>query len=302
MGTTYNVSIVHLKSSNFDKKTLKSEFDNLLIEVNQQVSTYIPDSEISLFNDAKNINWMKIDSDFYQIVSAAQKVSQLSNGAFDITISPLIDAWGFGAKDNKNPPNDTEIKVLLEEIGYQQLAIDDKNLSIKKEQASLRIDLSAIAKGFAVDKLSQYLSEKGFPNHLVEIGGELRANGTNLSDNNWRIAVEQPDPSSNIANKGIELSNKGVATSGDYRNYFIENGVRRSHIIDPNTGYPITHKLASVTVLHESTMLADAYATAILVMGEKLGKIFAEKNNLDVLMIIRENDKFKFWSSSNLFK
>ena len=302
MGTTFNVSIVHLKSLKIDIKALKSDIDKLLIAVNQQVSTYIPDSQISQFYDNKTTNWIEINEDFYHIVAAAQKVSHLSNGAFDITVSPLIDSWGFGAKNNDSPPSDTKIKELLGNIGYKRLKLNEAKSSIKKEIPSLRIDLSAIAKGFAVDKLSLLLSEKGFPNHLVEIGGELRASGTNQSDKSWRIAVEQPDTSSTIANKGIEISNRAVATSGDYRNYFVENGVRRSHIIDPNSGYPITHKLASVTVLHESTMFADAYATAVLVMGEELGKSFAEENNFDVLMIIRDDDKFKFWSSSNLFK
>ena len=205
-------------------------------------------------------------------------------------------------RKRKSIPTKAEIKDLLNKIGYQKLQLDNETTSIRKKEGSLKIDLSAIAKGFAVDQISLYLSERDLPNHLVEIGGELRVSGTNQADKLWRIAVEQPDPDSTIANKGIELSDRAVATSGDYRNYFVENGIRRSHILNPKTGYPITHQLASVTVLHDSTMFADAYATAILVMGENLGKAFAEKHNLEVLMIIREGEKFKFWSSSTVFQ
>ncbi|MEH6454935.1 MAG: FAD:protein FMN transferase, partial [Cocleimonas sp.] len=136
----------------------------------------------------------------------------------------------------------------------------------------------------------------------VEIGGELRVSGLSQADKKWRIAVEQPDLTTTIAQQGLAITNRAVATSGDYRNYFVEKGIRRSHIIDPKTGHPIKHNLASITVLHESTMLADAYATALMVMGEKKGKTFAEENNLDVLMIIRNEDKFDFWSSSDMFR
>ena len=302
MGTTYHVAIVHPKTVDVNSDSLKVDIDNLLKALNQQISTYIPSSKISQFNQAKNTLWTKVDDDFFVITEAANEVSKKSEGAFDISVSPLIELWGFGTENRDKVPNITQIKEAMESIGYQKLQLNKTQSSIKKTENNLRIDLSAIAKGFAVDKVSEQLIAKGFPNHLVEIGGELKASGLSQTDKKWRIAVEQPDMNSTVAQRGLAITNLAVATSGDYRNYFIEKGVRLSHIIDPKTGYPIKHNLASVTVLHESTMLADAYATALLVMGDKKGKIFAQENNLDVLMIIRNEDKFIFWNSSNIFR
>ena len=301
MGTRYHVAVVHPKKTDIGQEVLKTSIDDLLESLNQQVSTYIPSSQISKFNQSKNTEWIKVDTDFFSIVQAAQDVSRISKGAFDISISPLVDLWGFGVKKRDNPPKASQIQESMTHIGYHLLELNPEQQSLRKTHNSLRIDLSAIAKGFAVDKVSDLLNEKGFSNHLVEIGGELRVSGFSQADKKWRIAVEQPDLTTTIAQHGLEITNRAVATSGDYRNYFVEKGVRRSHIIDPKTGYPIKHNLASVTVLHESTMLADAYATALLVMGEKEGKTFAEENNLDVLMIIRNADKFEFWSSFDLF-
>jgi len=302
MGTRYHVAVVHSKQTDISQEALKTNIDDLLESLNQQVSTYIPSSQISQFNLSENTEWIKVDKDFFDIVQASQGVSIVSEGAFDISISPLVDVWGFGVEKRDDVPRASQIQESITHIGYQLLELNPEQQSLRKTHNKLRIDLSAIAKGFAVDKVSALLNEKGFPNHLVEIGGELRVSGFSQADKKWRIAVEQPDLTTTIAQYGLEITNRAVATSGDYRNYFVENGVRRSHIIDPKTGYPIKHNLASVTVLHESTMLADAYATALLVMGENKGKTFAEENNLDVLMIIRNEDKFDFWSSSDLFR
>jgi len=294
MGTTYHIVVVHPKEQSFDEEALQTNIDSLLEKLNQQVSTYILDSQVTKFNQSKTVSWNKIDNDFYSIVEAAQRVSKDSNGALNITISPLVDLWGFGLKPQKTVPKADEIKKLMPYIDYQLLEINPKNTSLRKTHPNLQIDLSAIAKGFAVDKLSKFLNHHGLINHLVEIGGELKASGLNQFDKKWRIAIEQPDQSNTITQQGIEISNRALATSGDYRNYFVEKGV-------PKTGYPIKHNLASVTVLHDSAMLADAYATALLVMGDEKGKLFAKEKNLDVLMIIRKEDKFEFWSSSDLF-
>lgn len=302
MGTSYNIVIAHSKETIVETESLKKNIDDLLYVLNQQVSTYVPSSQISLFNKNDELEWVKVDHDFYSVVEAAQNISKLSQGAFDISVGPLINLWGFGPKNRDKAPTKGQVELALSQIGYQKLKLDSETQSIKKDESHLRIDLSAIAKGFGVDKISKFLTEQGLDDHLVEIGGELRMSGLNQSNKKWRIAVEQPDLNVSTTQNGLEITNRGVATSGDYRNYFVENGIRRSHIINPQTGFPITHKLASVTVLHESTMLADAYATAILVLGEIEGKIFVEENKLDVLMVIRNEDKFDFWSSSALFK
>lgn len=305
MGTSYSIVIVNPKNISVDKEKIQNEIKQLLTNFNQQVSTYIPDSQISQFNNLESTEWYKVSDDFFSIAQAAQDVGKLSNGAFDISISPLVDLWGFGPSKRNDVPDAKQIKEVVSQIGYQRLELNSDTKSLRKTQGNLRIDLSAIAKGFAVDKVSDLLINNNLPNHLVEIGGELRASGVNHTGKKWRIAIEQPDLTTNITQKGLEITNRAVATSGDYRNYFVENGERRSHIIDPKTGYPIKHKLASVTVLHESAALADAYATALLVMGNVKGKDFVKDNNLDVLMIIRDakqnSDKFEFWSSSGFF-
>lgn len=302
MGTRYHVAIVHHKKIKVDEEILKTNIDNLLLNLNQQVSTYIPNSQISQFNQSQNTDWIKVDTDFFNIVRTAQNISKVSQGAFDISISPLVNLWGFGVEKRDAIPKASQIQESIALIGYQLLELNPDQQTLKKTHSSLKIDLSAIAKGYAVDKVSDLLNARGFPNHLVEIGGELRVSGLSQADKKWRIAVEQPDLTTTIAQQGLEITNRAVATSGDYRNYFVEKGERRSHIIDPKTGYPIKHNLASVTVLHESTILADAYATALMVMGDQKGKIFTEENNLDVLMIIRNEDRFDFWSSSDLFR
>ena len=306
MGTTYNIALVHSKDKVIDTAKLQSQIDKLLLDFNQHVSTYVPDSQISVFNRLADTSWSKVHEDFISIVKASQAVSRLSDGAFDISISPLVNLWGFGPAKKDDAPNQEQIKKALSQIGFNKIEYNEEQKSLRKTQKDMQIDLSAIAKGFAVDKISELLKQNNLPSHLVEIGGELIASGLNQADKKWRIAIEQPDLSTKITQQGLDISNRAVATSGDYRNYFVEKGVRRSHIIDPKTGYPISHKLASVTVVHESTAMADAFATALLVMGEVKGKLFAEKNNLDVLMIIRKDNSdtaaFEFWSSPDFFR
>jgi len=300
MGTRYNIVIANPSKTTIDPKAIKETIEDTLLSLNNQVSTYIPNSTISQFNLTQKTEWVTVDKELFLIVEAAQKISQQSLGAFDISISPLIELWGFGVRKSEKIPSKSEIEIALSNSGYRLLSLNEDNQTFKKAKTELKIDLSAIAKGYAVDKISELLKKSGYNNHLVEIGGELKVNGLNHNNKKWRIAIEQPDRSIDPAQNGLEITNRAVATSGDYRNYFVEKGIRRSHIIDPKTGYPIKHKLASVTVLHQSTMLADAYATAILVMGEVKGKTFVEQNNLDVLMIIRKEDSFEFWSSFDL--
>ncbi len=297
MGTTYNVSIIHTDDQKINKHQLQSTIDLLLNELNKKVSTYIDNSQISQFNRKKDNDWHDIDKEFFSIVMAAQKVSNESKGAIDITISPLVDLWGFGTKNTITTPNRKAIETTLSAVGYEKLLLNPETHSLKKIDQNLRIDLSSIAKGYAVDMISDYLLQQNYKDHLVEIGGEIRVSGLNQKNKKWRIAIQQPNSAQNDKQNNIDITNIGIATSGDYQNYYIDNGIRRSHILNPQSGYPITHKLASVTVLHKSTMLADAYATAILVLGENSGKKFAIENNLSVFMLIRENQKYTLWTN-----
>lgn len=301
MGTQYHISItLHTDSPKDSKDHLKKQIDHLLVEINQQMSTYINDSEISQFNRYAQIDWFPVSNDFAFVTQAALDISQQTKGAFDITVSPFIDLWGFGSKTQYTPPSKEQLINLMPYVGYRHLKINKTQNSLQKDTEKLRIDLSAIAKGFAVDKISQFLKHKGYKNHLVEIGGEVRATGKNTANKDWQIAIEQPGAGEEKVNRILTLRDKAVATSGDYRNYFIKDNIRYSHTIDPKTGAPVKHNLASVTVLHESTMYADAYATALMVMGEIDGKTFALKHNLKVNMIIRvKNNHYKTWSNFN---
>jgi thiamine biosynthesis lipoprotein len=297
MGTSYHITLITTQKNQDKQSALQLDIDNLLKDINHKMSTYQSDSEISQFNATPSLEWIPISQDFYNVVDSALLISNLSRGYFDITISPLVNLWGFGPKIKINTPKNDDIKEAMSHIGYQKLGTQKETNSLKKADPLLTIDLSSIAKGYAVDKVSDYLSSKSIANHLVEIGGEVKAKGKNLSNKKWRIAIENPDADSRAVNSLLELDNTAVATSGDYRNYYVENNERQSHIIDPKTGYPIKHKLASVTVVNPSTMLADAWATTLMVLGEAKGKELVIEQGLSVQMIIRNGNGFTTWKN-----
>ncbi len=278
--------------------TLKLSHDigEILTTVNQQMSTWVKDSEISRFNRFQETGWFDVSSDTALVFTEALRVSELSNGAFDITVGPLVNLWGFGpAKTDRQIPGDEKIKEVMAKTGYQKLAVRPSSSppAIKKEIPGIQCDLSAIAKGFGVDKTAEYLESKGYMNYLVEIGGEVRVKGINHEKRPWRVAILAPGPSGKSPyQKVLSLKDKAMATSGDYFNYFEKDGVRYSHTIDPTTGKPITHKLASVTVIHDSCMTADAMATAINVLGSGKGYELALKENLPVFLVIKKGDSF----------
>ena len=295
MGTSYHITLVAPEKEPNKQTALQSEIDIILKDINHKMSTYQSNSEISVFNSTHSKDWIPVSKDFYYVVNSALSISDLSKGYFDITISPLVDLWGFGPKIKSNSPKNEDLTQAMSHIGYQNLQVQETPPALKKNDPLLMIDLSSIAKGYAVDKVSEYLSSKSIDNHLVEIGGEVKAKGTNLSGKKWRIAIENPDIDLRTFNNFIELDNTAVATSGDYRNYFVENNERLSHIIDPKSGHPIRHKLASATVIHESTMIADAWATTLMVMGEDKGKQIVLAQDLSVQMIIRNDNGFSIW-------
>jgi thiamine biosynthesis lipoprotein len=302
MGTTFSIKIVADKNLSIDYKSLKSEINELLIEINLQMSTYIEDSEISHFNNYDSTGWFKISYDLASLINTSLEVSRLSAGAFDITVGPLVNLWGFGP-ELKNPEVPI-VKELLEaksKTGYKLIAVNVDTPAVRKDKPEVYLDMSAIAKGYAVDKVAELLSSKKITNYMVEIGGEVKTAGKNNKDESWKIGIETPDSPVNIQ-KVISIGDYSIATSGDYNNYFEENGIRYSHTIDPRTGMPITHKLASVTVIHSNCALADAYATAINVMGPTVGYDFALKENLIIYMIVREETGFKEKTSSQFTK
>lgn len=300
MGTQYNISIV--KPETIDIQNLQASIDEKLVNINQQMSTYLDDSELSRFNQTPSTDWFEVSSPVVKVVNAALTVSQQSHGAFDATVFPLIKRWGFGPEFRQDIPSNEELKTLNEQIGYEHIQVRTEPPALKKDKVGIMLDLSAIAKGYAVDQITEYLNQQGFTNHLVEIGGEVRATGLNAKQQAWQIGIEKPLNNQRSQFIGIPLNNESVATSGNYRNYFEHEGKRYSHTIAPKTGKPVTHQLASVTVIHPENMWADAYATAIMVLGEEKGLALAEELKLPVYLLNHTEDGQLKESHSTAFK
>ena len=289
MGTTYSIKI-KTADTVVNQEKIRAGIEKILLEINQKMSTYIVDSELSVINFSNSLDSNLISDDLFKVISHANTISKTTNGAFDITVGPLVNLWGFGPNksENKIPPNE-EIELIKKNIGYKKIYLNKETTSIKKLHPDLYVDLSGIAKGFAVDKIALYLNSYNLENYLVEIGGELIAKGTNEDNEVWQIGIENPN--NNLA-KIIGLKDIAMATSGDYRNYFEKNGVRYSHTINPNTGKPIKHKLASVTVLDKTAMNADALATAFMVLGPAKTIELANELKIGVYLIIKNDENF----------
>ncbi len=301
MGTTFQVKIVQSEMT-LDMDVLEREINARLTEVNRQMSTYQDNSEITQFNRSRTTDWFGVSSDFAYVLHIAREISTWSDGAFDVTIGPLVNLWGFGPNaipDRVPSPDSIDATQTL--VGYEKIRVDLSAPAIKKELPEIYCDLSAIAKGFGVDRIASYLDSLGINRYFIEIGGELRTKGHNHLRQLWRIGIASPAGQGELQ-KALALHNMSMATSGDYHNYFERDGVRYSHTIDPRTGRPITHALASVTVLHKSCAYADGLATAINVMGPEKGFAFAEKRNLAVFMIVRQGDEFLEKMTSNFKK
>jgi len=298
MGTTYSIIVPGLKKS--DQRTLQSNVEASLSAVNAAMSTYQTDSAISNFNRSATTHWIEIPEHFAVVANAALQIAVLSDGAFDPTVGPLVTLWGFGKDQRQELPETDEIAELRLSVGHQQIAVDVENPSLKKLNPSVQIDLNAIAKGYAVDLLAEDVASLGYKNYLVEIGGELRAAGNNAEGDPWRIGIEQPVPGK--AASGLYLTSGGVATSGDYRNVFEQDGRRYSHIIDPRSGYPVDHSLASVTVVADTAMLADAWATTLMVLGPDDGMKIADQMELAAYFIVRTGPQAFSSRSSDQFE
>lgn len=294
MGTYYSVTIASPPAS-IVVEELKADIVKLLAEINDQMSTYISDSELSRFNDYRMTNWFPVSYETALVVAEGIKIYNLTEGAFDITVGPLVNLWGFGPKGKKeNIPTLKTINNLLEKVGSNHIKSRLYPPALKKEIADLYVDLSGIAKGFGVDSISNLLETKGITNYIVDIGGDIKTKGRKKNKSPWRIAIESPILEKKEIQQVINLSDRAIATSGDYRNYFEKEGKRYSHEINPKTGYPIQNRLASVTVIDSSCMQADALATALIVLGPKEGYQLAEKEDKAALFIIKgENGFFK---------
>ena len=292
MGTTYSVKVVD-PPREAELGTLQGEVEALFNAVNERMSTYLEDSELSRFNASSRTEWLDASSELVAVVRHAQQVSHLTGGAFDVTVGPLVNLWGFGPEaDRDKAPTEESIERAAQRVGYRWLHVTEAPPRLKKDIPDLYVDLSAIAKGYAVDQAAELLERRGVVNYLVEVGGEIRGRGHNARGVPWQVAIEKPHPGTRAVQQIIAVDEVSVATSGDYRNYFEQAGQRFSHTIDPRTGRPVNHKLASVTVLSPSAMHADAMATGLMVLGPEAGYALAERQALAVLFIFRDKDGF----------
>lgn len=287
MGTRYTVKIIDPPAA-LVQITLQQQIKQLLEQLNRQMSTYIPDSEIMVFNRLGVDQWQTISSDFLDVVLLSQKVAGMTDGAFDITIGPLVELWGFGQREGQGIPAAADITDALSRVGWQQLSVKPENTAILK-QIPLWLDVSAVAKGYAVDKIAQLLEQQQVAHYLVEVGGEMRVKGYNAQQQLWRIGIETPALLQQGAQQVIAMTDKAIATSGDYRNFFEEDGQRFSHTIDPKTGQPVRHRIASVTVIADTAAEADAFATALNVLGDTRALSFAEEQQLAAYFILHDD-------------
>ncbi len=292
MGTSFTVKVSTMPDS-IKADELKVKVKHLLDSLNAKMSTYQHDSELSVINRNQSIEWIAVSKPLFEVLLEAKKMFELSEGAFDITVGPLVNLWGFGPDDMSFKAPDNElIAEKLKKTGSKFLLLDNETQKIKKQIPELSLDLSAIAKGYAVDQVGMLLESQGIKDYMVEIGGELRLKGYNNRNQAWRIAIEKPTPEKRVIQKVLPLTDSSLATSGDYRNFFEVDGLRFSHTIDPRSGKPITHKLASITILSDTTMKADALATALMVLGSEQGMILAEQENIAALFIIKTEGGF----------
>jgi FAD:protein FMN transferase len=297
MGTTYHVLVADQLDEGA-RQDIQRYIESALLELNTHLSTYNPESEISRLNANRSSGWVAISPMLYALLDTAQRVSRDTEGAFDVTIGPLAAAWGFGPQvrssdpgipDPVAVPTVVELQALMERTGHGLLELRaEPSLAVRKQNPALVLDVNGIAPGFAVDQIAAGLGNRGYRNVLVEIGGEVRALGRRADGRPWQIAVETPVAGERTAYAGIELSDRAVSTSGDYRDSRVTtDGQRIAHAIDPRSGRPVTHPLASVTVVHATAAEADAYATAFSVLGSEAGYALAAQRGLAVLFIDR---------------
>lgn len=290
LGTTWSVRVVGVAPGPEQQRTIGTAVTDALAEVDALMSTWRDDSELSALNRHAAATPFAVSPPTLAVMLRAETIWTQTDGAFDVTVYPLVRAWGFGGADTTQAPSSEALAELLQRVGQDHLRLDQVAGTVTKDRPDVTIDLSAIAKGYAVDRVSRALTDLGHGHHMVEVGGEIRAHGRNRYKRPWRIAVERPDTMDRAVEAVVELSGLSMATSGDYRNYREADGRRWSHTIDPRTGQARLHALASATVLHRECAMADAYATALMVLGETEAMALAERLELAVLLLVRTEE------------
>ncbi|WP_069384775.1 FAD:protein FMN transferase [Halomonas caseinilytica] len=296
-GTFYQVTIADPITAE-RRDALEQGILDELEAVDASMSTYRDDAELVAFNKSPVDEWQTLSAPLIHVMDIARSVGEASGGAFDVTVGGLVNLWSFGPEARpEEVPEDTLIEQRLAEVGMETLELDVASNRARRLK-DVFVDLSGVAKGYATDQVAAYLADQGVENYLVNLGGEVKVDGhRDGADEPWRIGVEVPRNGRPQAEHVLPLEDTSVATSGDYRNYFEADGRRYSHTIDPRTGRPIQHRLASVTIIDPSNARADAWATAMTVLGEREGMTLAQRHDLAVLMLVRQGDGWQSLAS-----
>lgn len=285
MGTTYNIT-AHGLPKGTTPEALMHAVDAVLHDIDRTMSAHRQDSELCRFNAHASQEPFLVSAGTAEVFRVSRQVAEASGGAFDITVGPLVNAWGFGPDRISGVPDDATTAALRERVGWRLVEVRDDNTLVKR-RPDLHCDLSAVAKGYGVDKVAEALDRLGVSSYLVEVGGEVRTQGVNTDGQLWRLAIEKPTDEGRQPQLVVGLSGASLATSGDYRIFRMEYGKRISHEIDPRTGCPSTSKVTSASVIHPSCAWADAYATALIVLDSDEGYAFAQKNHLAACLLTR---------------
>ncbi len=292
MGTRYSVKIAEPLTEEA-RDRLAGEVEGILERIDGRMSTYSVDSDVSRFNASRSTDWIEVSQEVCEAVVASHELSEMTDGAFDITVGPLVNLWGFGPDTVElAPPPADEVAAARARVGYRRLHADCSRPALRKDSPDVYIDLSAWAKGYAVDEVGKQLEQEQIGNYVVALGGELRMRGANAAGGPWSIAIEKPSSDGEAIQMVLKLSDCSASTSGDYRNYFVYRGKRYSHLIDAREGRPVSHNLASVTVIADRASFADAMATALLVLGPDDGMALAEERDIPALFQLRTKDGF----------
>ena len=295
MGTGYSVRYGGTAIKDLDREVLA-----VLQDVDTHMSTWRPDSELSILNQSSDGDWQAISSATTRVIAHAMATSERTQGVFDATVGPLVDLWGFGAGSvsgtngsRGHRPAKQSISETMAQIGHDYVEIDLEANAVRKRKPGIQLDLSGIAKGHAVDRVTAALDAQGLDSYLVEVGGELAAKGRKPDGSAWKVAIEKPEVGRRDVFRVLELENRAIATSGDYRNFFDDGGQRYSHAIDPRTGQPVHNGLASVSVVADSTMAADALSTSLMIMGADKAMAFAEQHDVAAQLILKSGSSLE---------
>ncbi len=307
MGTAYSIRYFENNRVRIGQKQIQIGIDSLLAEINRQMSTFDPESEISRFNAWQGKGHFNISNHFRNVAERSLAWQKVTNGAFDVTVLPLVELWGFGpgrwkTTEGWEPPKSSEIESMLAHGGSGNISLSTQGLS--KNSAENKLDLSAIAKGYAVDQTGEFLKKHHIADFLIEIGGEMKARGNKPDGNHWKIGIDNPATGTGkreILDEKVQLFNNALATSGNYRNFYTYNGEDYSHLIDPRSGYPVKNRIASVSVITKNCMDADALATALVVLGYEEGRAFIESlSGYEAIWVLKNEEGFESRVSEGL--